>query len=396
MDIKKETVIIKTLIIEFQISGHYPEYLKHVLKKINEKNVAHKFIVAVNPNLKKHLQGFKDTPIAKCLHFFDNQLGEQYAQLQNTKQMADFIYAQIINLKKKYAFHHVLFLNLNLILRHYTIFNPFKRVKFSFSGIILNSPFRFRKEGSSKWITLKREFYLKLLIQNKNCTHIYLLNDKEGAAFYGRWSSKIKPIVDPIRIVPPSSLDVRKYHGIPSTSCIFLQIGKLSKYKGTLEIFKSISELNTKHLQKMHFLFIGKSNKDIEENIQQVKKSAIISYLSIRDEFISEEDFTAYIEQSNVVLMTNKNTENSSGIVNHCIVSNKVVIAPNKGYFKETLQAYQGAVLYDEKCTLTQAIVKAYQMYPILEEQAKQFDKETYINENSADIFAETVLQEFI
>jgi single-stranded DNA-specific DHH superfamily exonuclease len=146
----------------------------------------------------------------------------------------------------------------------------------------------------------------------------------------------------------------------------------------------------------MHFLFIGKVNKDIESEIKTLNKSRNKKITSIRNEFISDQDFSAYVEQSNVILITNKNAENSSGIVNHCLSNNKVVIAPNKGYYKEVFKDYKGVVFYDEHYSLSQAIRFASQNFEHLQEDAKTFDSYKFIVENSQDKFAEILLEGII
>lgn len=383
---------MKTLIIEFQTSGHYPEYLKHVLAKIDEDQSSSDFLIFLNPFLKQHLKGFEEKEVYKSMYFFDKSLGTNYSQLENTKQMADFIYAQILNIKKEHDFQHVLFLNLNLILRHYSILNPFKNTGFTFSGIVLNSPYRFREQYDNKFVIFKREFYLRLLAINKNCTKIFILNDKKGANFYSKWSSKFKYIVDPVRISPASNLDIYKHHNIDPSKLVFTQIGKLSKYKGTSDIFNSIRDISPKLLDKMHFLFIGKTNADIDNDIDNWINSKFHNYSSIRNEFISDQDFTAYIKQSHVILITNKNAENSSGIVNHCLANNKVVIAPNKGYYKDIFKDYEAVILYDDHFSLSQAITYAFHNFNQLLNEAKKFNSEKFISENTSEKFAATLL----
>ena len=99
---------MKTLIVEFQTSGHYPEYLKHVLAKINKKDKSNEFIFFLTPFLKDHLTIFENTPVYNSIHFFDKNLAVEYANFANTKQMANFILEQIFNIKKHFQFNHVL------------------------------------------------------------------------------------------------------------------------------------------------------------------------------------------------------------------------------------------------------------------------------------------------
>jgi glycosyltransferase involved in cell wall biosynthesis len=363
-----------------------------VLTQINKDDKSDEFIFFLTPYLEQHLTAFKNTSVYNSIHFFDNSLAAQYANFANTKQMANFILKQIFSIRKQIEFDHVLFLNLSLVLRNPNILNPFKRLPFTFSGILMNSPYRIREKRNNKILQIKREFPLKLLIKNKNCSNIFLLNDKKGVEFYKKWSDKISPIIDPVRISIASDFDVSEYHDIKSDILTFTQIGKLGKYKGTLDIFDAIEEIDAKLLEQIHFLFIGKVNKDIETDIQMLNKTKHKQVTSIRNEFISDQDFSAYIEQSSVILITNKNAENSSGIVNHCLLNNKVVVAPNKGYYKEIFKDYKGVVSYDDKFSLSKAISFATNNFDQLQVDAKKFDNQKFITENSQDKFAKVLL----
>ncbi len=383
---------MKTLIIEFQTSGHYPEYLKHVLKKINEDHKSKDFIIFLTPLLIPHLQNLKNTEVYKSIHFFDESLGKTYSQFTNTKHMADFIYQQIIYVNKRFQFDHVLFLNLNLILRHYSILNPFVKLPFTFSGIIFNSPYRFREQNTKKVTIFKRELYLRLLLFSKNCTRVFLLNDRKGVNFYRKWSSKIEFINDPVRITSPSKLNIYSYHTIKPSALTFLQIGKLDAYKGTLDIIDAFSNLDAEYSEKVHLLLIGKVNKDTDLNTDKVNQLKEQNRISIRNDFVPDDDFSAYMQQSNVVLITNKNVENSSGIVNHCLANNKVVIAPDKGFYKEAFSAYKAVVHFNPNFSLKKAMSYALANFENLQAKADAYDSQAYIKANSAQLFSKTLL----
>src|SRR5690606_36701620 len=65
-----------------------------------------------------------------------------------------------------------------------------------------------------------------------------------------------------------------------------------------------------------------------------------------RNEVVNDGDFSAYMDQSDIVLIANKNAEASSGIINHVLARRKLVIAPEKGYFLEKLAVYNPNGLY--------------------------------------------------
>jgi len=383
---------MKTLIIEFQTSGHYPEYLKHVLSHINADRKHNDFIIYLTPSLKPHLKTFENKNIYKSITFFDDTLAALYKSFSSTRQMADLYYQQIIEIKQHQNFEHVLFLNLSLVIQNFSLLSPFKKSPFSFSGILMNSPYRIRDTKGNLLLQLKRELPLRLLISKKQCSKIFLLNDRKGVNFYREWSSKIEFINDPVRTTSPSKLNIYTYHTIKPSALTFLQIGKLDAYKGTLDIIDAFSNLDAEYSEKVHLLLIGKVNKDTDLNTDKVNQLKEQNKISIRNDFVPDDDFSAYMKQSNVVLITNKNVENSSGIVNHCLANNKVVIAPDKGFYKEAFSDYKAVVHFKPNFSLKKAMSYALANFENLQTKANTYDSQAYIKANSADRFSKTLL----
>ena len=384
---------MKTLIIEFFATGHYPEYLNHVLKRLNYTGKHFQYIIYLSTRLKEKVIDFIDTPIYNSIYFFSEEVSLDYSKLESTKDMSDFMFDQILEIKKRHDFDHILFLNLNFILLQFSVINPFNSLPFTFSGIFFNSPYRLRKTRKKKIKVWKKELVIRLLTINKKCKKIFLLNDKKGAEYYGKWSSKIKYIVDPVLKTKASDLDIYKHHCIENSSITFTHIGYLGNYKGTFEVIESIHKIQSINHLNCVFLFVGKMLKELKDNFKELTQGLDEAIIKTNEGFISDQDFMAYIKQTDVVLIANKNVFSTSGIVNHCLSNNKVVIAPNKGYFKEKFSDYKGAILYDENLKLDKAIIYSTENILNLKHEAASFNSFIYKKENSASKFSEMLLE---
>jgi glycosyltransferase involved in cell wall biosynthesis len=383
---------LKTLIIEFFATGHYPEYLKHVLDHLNKRAKYSEYIIFLSTRLKDRVTSFKNTPVYTSIHFFNEAVSLEFSAFESTKRMSDFMLNQIFEIKKFHDFNHVLFLNLNFFLLQRIALNPFKKLPFSFSGIFFNSPYRSRKYRKDKIGVWKKELVLRLLSVNKNCKSIYLLNDKKGAAYYSKWSSKIKYIVDPVLITTPSDIDIYKEHNIDNDAVTFGHIGYLGSYKGTFDVIEGILGLQSLGHSKAVFLFVGKMLKDLKSNFNQLTKTISPHNLKIKEGFVTNDDLMAYVEQVDVILIANKNVLATSGIVNHVLSHNKVVIAPDKGYFKEVFSDYEAALLFNDKFSLMDAIIYATDNIKTLKDKAILFDSQQHIKINSGEVFSDTLL----
>jgi len=379
-----------TIIPEFFHTGHNPEYLNHILTFLDKNQYSETIMFYLSPYLKEHIKISEKSKLYNHIHFFEKTDIDQLLSLKDSKQIASQIFSLIR--KIKINFDHLIFLNINFVLRAKQILLPFYTLNYTFSGIYFHSPYRLRQNSKIKKLSIfKREFALRLLSLNKRCTSVHLLNDKEGAKYYrNRFSKKIHFIHDPIRLNPASNLNIREYHNISGEKIIALHIGALGMYKGTPDVLKIPSSISSETKQKSHFLIVGRISDDLKKLISANNISN--KNISIRDKFVSNDDFTAYFEQCDLVLIANRNIEASSGIVNHCLAKKKVVVAPKLGYFLESLSNYKGAILFDKDLPFESAVEKAINEIKEFKDSAESFDVASYINNNSGDSFSNQIL----
>ena len=381
------------IIVELHHRGHVSEYVNHILNGFNEKeNIDCLFFLS--PYLKPLLIGNLSNSLKSNIHYFSEEIILEFNNCKSNKEKSKFYWKQIFNIKKQYHFDHVLFLNLNISFRHKYILNPWKNPGFTFSGIFFQSPYSIPKNN---YLNIKkrirRELMLKLLVINKNCNRILLLNDKEGSTYYSKWSSKIQFLPDPINKVKSSELNVHEYHGLSKESFIFLHIGALGQYKGSTEILEAIKKLPKEFFIDVIVLFVGYMDENLIDSINQVNNVFGKDVVGIRNEFLSENDFAAYLDQCQCILIANKNVESSSGILNHSLSRTKNIIAPGFGFYKNQLNNYKGCLLFNEYMALEMAMVIMKNDFMEITDSNK-FDSLKYYEANSPNRFFEILLQD--
>lgn len=351
---------MKTLIVETQSNGHYPEYLKHVISWVNENNLQDEYVFYLTGNLESHLTEFQDLPVKTSICFFDKSKDDE---LRWTNDLAGFIVNRIKEINLKFEIKVVVFLNINLVLRFPGILFSSKKFPYLFKGIFFQSPYRLRIEKTGFLKRIKREAAIFLLAKNKNCKDLFLLNDPKGADYYSKWSKKIKNINDPIHVIENECINIREKHGISAEKKVVLHIGSLSEIKGTLDVIETLININgSNRSQEFYFLLVGKSTEVVTKKMALIENIVPHSNYHFRNEYVEDCEFISYIKQSDIVLITNNNVETSSGILNHAVFNSKMILAPNKGYFLERLSNYEFSALYSNKNEILELIVNSVRL----------------------------------
>lgn len=381
---------MKTLIVETQSNGHYPEYLKHVIRWVSQNDLQDEYLFYLTGNLKPHLTEFQDLPVKTSICFFDQQKDDE---LKNTKDLSVFIVNRINEINLKFEIKEVIFLNINLVLRYPGILFPSKKFSFSFNGIFFQSPYRLRTAKTGLLKRIKREIAIYLLAKNKNCKNLFLLNDPQGADYYSKWSKKIQNINDPIHVIEDECINVREKHGISAEKKIVLHIGSLSEIKGTLNVIETLIRINEKYpSEEFYFLLVGKSTEVVAQKMAMLENIVSQSNYNFRNEYVKDCEFISYIKQSDMVLITNNNVETSSGILNHSVFNNKIILAPGKGYFLERLSNYKYSALYSKKNEILELILNSDKLLNETKSQYLKNDCDSKLQFESALDFTKTLL----
>jgi len=381
----------KILIIEFDSVGHHAEYLKHLLNGIINENLYDKYILCITPELQNVIYSFNNRALDNITDFISDQTIKEYKNSVISKK-SELHWKVIKNkIKQEPRINEVLFMQLNIASRNKNVWNLFLLRRIKFSGIYFQSPYRLRLTKDKGFLRrFKREMLLKILLYNKKCKNIYLLNDSEGTLHYSKWSKKIIYLPDPVNIVPPKDIDIRKLHMLKPDSFVFLHIGALRMSKGSFDILEACKKLPSQFSIKNHILFVGKMEAELFQQAHEINTKTNI--ITCRNEFVDEETFSAYLEQADCLLVTNKNVEASSGILNHALARKKLIIAREGGYYKKLLNNYKGVSFFNSIESLAES------MQFVDKEKSKMiqninFDTDLFIKKNSPQQFFNIINQ---
>ncbi|WP_269527006.1 glycosyltransferase [Coraliomargarita parva] len=386
--------LCKMILVEFHSRGHYPEYINNILEDRAAGGDGTSCVFYLSYKMQGLLSATSMSLVGKSVHFVGPDIIARYEAISSVRGKADYYLEYVQEMALYERANHVIFLCLNAVARSRRLWLGAKR--FRFSGIFLQSPYRLRVSRSWGLRLFRREFALWLLAKNRLCKSILLLNDDEGACYYQKWSKKIRYLADPVRICEPSQLSVREYHALPERIVTFLHIGVLGRYKGTDLVLDVIQGLEASVMQKARFLFIGRLDAELQRQVCLLNKKVGFDLVLTRSEFITDADFSAYMQQADVLLVANRNVESSSGILNHCLARCKVVIAPNAMYYSERLSSYGGALLFSDEVQLARCIEKALGGGSEYKARASAFDSKVFREEYSVLRFVETIFNEDI
>lgn len=164
--------------------------------------------------------------------------------------------------------------------------------------------------------------------------------------------------------------------------------GSISAYKGLDQFIERYKELG----QKFETLIIGKAKPEYHKYLETL---AAGTNIRIVNSFIDDKQLSALFEQTKIVLLPYLHTDTfSSGALIHSINSNKIVIGPEIGNFKD-LQKENACLTYtdyNELFDTLNALLQNKEYYQKTLEMLQQ-GMNAYYDENSWDHFASRLQQ---
>ncbi len=386
---------MKTLIFESEITGHHSEYIDHLVKYISsDSRQDEKYYFIVHPKFK--------TIFPKIVEISKKTLQIEFIEIEKEDHQ-NIINGPLIikslksyNVLRKYAqrYHadRVLLMHLNIFQFALACYRP----KFVLSGILFKQFYRLEKRTLSQKLTYFRKYLITwMYAKNRKIENVFVLND-ENSCF--NLNKKLKtsiftPLPDPVpNLLPEQGYSIREHHQIDKTKTILLHFGSLSIRKGTFEILDAIMLLNESILNKLSFLFIGRTDIDTDTHIKfqisKIKEQFPDIKIGYRNEFIKDTIMKSYFNQCDYLLTPYKNTEASSGIIGHAIASGKPVIAIKKGLLGELVKENNSGILIEDSSS--KEIASAINR--ITNDTFSFNDSNDFLATHSPEVFAKTLL----
>ena len=389
---------MKILVFDFEITGHHPEYIEHLVNYIfEEKGTGKNYYFVVHPDfcnkfphIVQKVPAPKNNFIAITSSEFNNlkKFNGNEVQYWDTSKIYDLLdkYAKIINP------------NICILMYFNRLCKPliWNKPNFDIRGIlfspVIHPPLKNNFVSILKYTKLRLNRFL--YTRNNKIKKIFVLNDKTGAINLNKQVNKkvFFYLPDPTpTIEEEKDFIIRKIYGIDQNKIIFLHFGSLRDSKGTVELIEALNLLSDEIAPKCCLVMAGTPlNTQMENKINDAVKNVKKVQIVYVNEFISNSKMKSFFKQCNLVVMPYKNALASSGVIGHAIIAGKPVISTQQGLIGEINKTYWKGELIDriEPEKIAKAIEKSFSnVYP-------EIDTKNFIEEHTPFNFAKILLED--
>lgn len=396
------------MLFDLSIYGHHPSYIQHFIEYWTKQNSSESLYVVVSP---KFLQVHADVVeraknYSSSINFLSITTAEEAKLKARTSGINRNIRAfQEWYLLCKYA--TTLQVSNCLIMYLDTCLLPLAlgiKPPCQFSGIYFRPTFHYPefsnyspsfKQRLQHW---REKFILKRALRHSRLQTLFSLDPFAVEQINSLHSqAKVVHLPDPVTL-PNGKLslnNLKQHLRIDENRKVFLLFGALTGRKGIYQLLDAVVLLPTEVCQKLCLLFVGESSDKEKAAIaaliataRQAKPIQIVEYY----QFVPEQDVQAYFQLADVVLAPYQNHVGMSGILLLAAAAQKPVLSSNYGLMGEIVRRYRLGVTVDS--TKPNEIAKglAYCLQS-LEKLGDRHQMELFANQNTAEKFARTILQ---
>lgn len=223
-----------------------------------------------------------------------------------------------------------------------------------------------------------------LMSKNNNLKNIYVLNDPVCSRLFNikYKATKFKYIVDPYRPISAVSAIHNLRERYPNKQ-IVSHIGFLKERKGSFDILRAISSMDTSVLDKYLFVFAGGTSSPglMRQLVQEASTKADILYI---DGFLPFEEIGEIVSSSDLLLLPYHNTNQSSGIIGYGAQYNVPVAVPDSDLLAKLVRRYN--LGYTMSGHSVEDIIKF-----LNECDFHKYEKSSYVEVNNAKNFVQII-----
>ena len=375
------------LIVDFSDSGHHYEYIQHLL--LYSQNIAIKTTILLSKRFKNSL-GRLSHPKCELIfidtsnYYVDNS---RFKMMRLGVKLKKHVYLGKLIKNMQQTFDEIFY----MMLDDFDIFFFPSLYGYPFRGIYFH-PVKILSQSSfiTNLLNKVRTKNLYLLSRSKKCNGIFILNNIGSVNALNNMTetNKFKLLNDPIFSSPilPKQEILSRYK-INHEKYILCHPGAIEARKGSFDILKACYRVPNNILKKCTLLFVGKianNEKKFYEIVQNIKNELPITIITI-DHYIPITDLRSLISASDAILVPYLNSNSSSGIINHSIDLDKLVIGPATGYLGEILTKYNKSILVESNNQLEKYIELAVKSR---KKNSNGSFRDNYCIEHSTDNFA--------
>lgn len=323
------------LVFTFDILGHHLEYTHHLYEKYRRKGVSCVFVVPERFLQLKSRLIWEDAPNIRFDLITDEE-ERQYACAGTLKKR--WLLTKLLRRKIQEISPEKVFC---LYLTPFTLFSFLLPCGSRLSGIVYQIPLYAASISFPARLRNYQEF--TTYAHSRKFSHIYFLNDSEGAAVLNRKyrTERFVGLPDPYFPLKSADSAVREKYGIPKDGVLFLHLGQMTESKGTMDVLRAIAALAPEEAERYWFFFAGKVGEDIRDlfySRMEVLRGS--RHLIVVDEFCEFSFFADLCRACNALVIPYHRTSQSSGIIGYASQFGKPVIAPGAGLLGQLIRRY--------------------------------------------------------
>lgn len=373
--------VIKGDSLSVCVTDSLVERLKQQLEKLDSE----KYPVFIPlDDWQKKLINYRNTIKSKRYKLFISNILDIYTiiRLNKVYKQKQFLINVVNNMTIPLLFFQLFFSKVKIAGIY---FNPLYRSKYA-KGIHLSKRYRIS--------ILIDELKLFLFSKINVLTYIFILGDKSLVRYYNNKykSTKFVYLGDPFYFFDSeiSALSIT-----PNEKKItVLSFGALQRRKGIFLIMEAILSMDINLLNKFHFKFIGKVDKDDWEKLCQIKQKIEEhgrgQYMTLIDSYVEYEELARAVSSSDIIYAGYESYGASSGVLIWSAFFRKPLICIRKSLIGKSAEYCEIALLMDGYFTedLISILSKTDQ---IQKEVNSEIQIKDFLFENSASNFAKTL-----
>lgn len=370
------------IIFDTDLIGHHLEYIHHLWERIaTNENDANQYTFVLPEKgwqQQSSLRHWSKRDNIALRLLSDAELRPlKYVPVQKRSLKECLLIRKIV--KEIGNVDRIILPNLNVSLPWLPLFLP-SNVKVD--GILYNIPLYSNRTGL---LQKKESLNFNILAKSSSFDRVYLLNAKKAVKHYNVLYStdNFVELVDPVPSVNFEGINRSLRAEYDSDAIIFLHFGAMGRRKGTIELLKSIRQLNDS--KKRVFIIAGRIYNDIREEFFALVDEcrSLGKIIDVREGFLSFEELYDLCYNCDCIVAPYLDTSCSSGVIGYGAVFGKPIIGSNEGLLGELIREHGLGKTVAVETDLLTAEIESFEPYTI---------SSKYSETNSIENFQQTIV----
>jgi glycosyltransferase involved in cell wall biosynthesis len=381
----------KILYIDMFSTGHRPQHVRWISKMAKAERLDVTFLLPAA--IRKRLD--EDVTEAKIIELPDSLSHFSYTNKEIVKSLRAFYF--IRKVIKKHGFSHIYFMHLDTFLITLPLLRLFTNTHVT--GLYFTPAYHYEKAFQSrltnkeKTFSILKEILLSLSFATGSINHVQSF-DKYYVAFRGKETVTWVPdLCEPLTDIN-ETLGSEFFKWMNSRGPKAILFGAIASRKGIIPLLNACTYLKEKHGISIPLLIAGNWEGDQlkSDAIKNISDNFLDVYLV--DRFLSSQEVSAAVNESNIVLATYIRHFGTSGILSWAGLFQKALIGQSFGVIGKEIEEYNLGITVDpeDKVKFAEALAFAYKRKCGLVDKS---GSRRFVEERKPEEFARAMLVNF-